>query len=732
MFLSIVTGILVASRQQPKVTLELRGVRLEVAAPILAKSFGMDLLQIGPTLANEVVLIRAKDADPEVLKANLAKVLNATWIQKKEGWWLTQTDEQKSAEQKIYQAGRYKFFSDLGTRTKKYWSNTKPLDDAECQRLLKETKAFAKGSSNSNDYTAYDRSRKLDEQSPLNRLAYRIAQRITPDVWMKLTEESPRTVFCVNPTAMQQPFPFRMDDLIGMAIDEQNRWSNKVAESAIGQSSTGSDFEISDYFGNLYGHVVPFKATDFNNLTMVLDLNAQELEFISYDKKGRTSLQVSINTYDSGESYAGGTVKEEIENVKKRMVKVTGDAAEFLDLVSPIIPSERSPKLSRQISPSLLEKLIHPETSDPLSIAAPDVFLRSVEAPYVVVVLSDNQLLSRYPEYKASQDKPNDGVVLSGEAGWFLVRQENPIALRKLMLNRKKLGKWMRYIVEINRPLNLDEQAAFAIDLPWEKELLDKVQTHLALIQKYDVGSTNNRSALRIYGSLDGDQKKRAKKGGIPLSSLSDAAKRELFRALYFENRSDSQTDIDQSLFETFTKAQQLQLDEMQSQVFDGVLEEKSFALPLGLANNMILEIEEESTDLLFCGQQAVNIEGDDYFGDGMAMSAATLGYSLFKMKSPEKYTIDPWRARRIDENDIHLSNQRSLTIKLRVNNVLYVQWGLSQTLITDPKTYTAKTLPPSIAEEVKKAYDEAITNSKEGGIIPRDRRVGRGNPPPP
>ena len=75
MISTIVLGFRLWLFQSPTISLELRGVRMENAAPILAKAFGMESLEIGPTLKNEVVIVRTKDVDPEALKADRKSVV---------------------------------------------------------------------------------------------------------------------------------------------------------------------------------------------------------------------------------------------------------------------------------------------------------------------------------------------------------------------------------------------------------------------------------------------------------------------------------------------------------------------------------------------------------------------------------------------------------------------------------------------------------------------------------
>ncbi|MEP6945113.1 MAG: hypothetical protein ABJA02_04290, partial [Acidobacteriota bacterium] len=362
---------------------------MENAAPIIAKSLGMDSLSIGPTLKNDVVLVRANDVDPEVLKTNLAKVLNASWEKRSDGWWFTQSTEQKIEDQKTYNKNRYLFFSEMIEKSKKKIAGLKPLDEAECKRMAKEIKDLSGAQISRSNNSFWQRISKIDEQGPNSRLGYRVALRITPEVWMKLTEQNPRIVFSTRPNSMQQPFPFRIDDLLAQAMDEQNQWSSYASGDPLPGPKVGDDeFGGMYYLGNLNEHRQPFKSTDFYNVTMTLELQNQTIEFSAYDKKGKSTLSTSVNFYEYGDENEADN-RTEYEKIKKKMVKLTGDAGEYLDLAAPMGNYGSANKFFRTISPSLLAKILQPEKIDPLSLAAPDVILPSIDIPNVVMVLSD-------------------------------------------------------------------------------------------------------------------------------------------------------------------------------------------------------------------------------------------------------------------------------------------------------------------------------------------------------
>lgn len=164
----------------------------------------------------------------------------------------------------------------------------------------------------------------------------------------------------------------------------------------------------------------------------------------------------------------------------------------------------------------------------------------------------------------------------------------------------------------------------------------------------------------------------------------------------------------------------------MQNLFYGGIYEEKTFLLPNGLTNSLLISIEDQSTDLLYCDRPLGG--GDMSYGQGVTMSASQLGGYLFHLTNPTKYRWAVQDYNRIDENQIHLTTRRQLVIKLRLSSEVFVSWNLMQTLIADPATYTSKTLPDRVKAEVKKGYDEAEKSDQYYGI---PNSQSKKNPPP-
>ncbi len=721
MSVSLLLSCLVFGQQTPKVSLELRGVRLINAGPVLAKTFGFDSLQIGSTIKNEVLLIRTKEVDPEQLKANIAKVLNASWIKRSEGWWLTQTDEQKLSERKIYDKERFQIFSEMMGNAKKALANAHPFDDTECKRLIKEMQSTIPARGVKYDYNFYERFSKIDRQSPLNRLTNRAIQRVTPAQWMNLSEENPRVVFCSNPTMMQKPFPFRMDDLIALAGQEQNQWATSFDQSALKKIAEDSQLEGIGEQSGLFSQTEPFQPKDFSLYTMTFDLNLRRIEFKFYSDKGNMTFSTSVNPYDD---YVESDVAASEE---KKPIKLTGEADEFMKLISSGGGEGRTFTSRKQISPSLVEKLLHPESVDPLSIAAPDIYFKGIETPNLVLVLSDEQVTYDRPEAP-------EGVEYVIEQGWCLSKQLNPIELRKHMPDRDQLGKVMRYIEGVRRPLTLEEQGAFALSMPYGETAQYEFWSHLNPIKPKEIDTYNGDGALRIFGSLNSGQRAQAFHGGISVSMLLETARNEMFRSLFFIGDAEGSTNLIVPEDVELTPAQQKFFEEIEAQTYGGVLRENTFSIPNGLTRNMILTFEESSEDLLQCGRKTPSRDAEESSGGIEATPEAIASY-LYIAKHPEKFGAEMGERISINENEIFLARKRIVIMKLKISNYLTIDWSLNQIQITDPKKYTVKSLPKPILDAIDKAMIEVEKAYKDWDITKmggRIGRIGRNGPPPP
>ncbi len=740
MITPLVLGVLLGVRQTPTVSLELRGVRVENALPQIAQTFGWSNLQVVPQLKNEVLLVRANNVDPLVLRKKIEEALHGQFETRNGQIWLSQSDIQKAEEKKTYDAQRYKFFREMTEKAQKRIAALKPMNEETCKEIVKDLKAISKMTVSRQNQGIWKKINEVDNQSPINRFAMRAIQRLKPEAWMKLSDEHPRAVFCNRPNSMQLPMPMQIDDLLQQLVQDQNTWSTYGGgEPLQGPRANDQGYESYYWLGNMNQQRQPFRADDIYTITLSLDLREQDVEFDIYNKKGTRISQQQLNFYDAGD-WNESDYRDEIERIKKKFVKLQGDAGEYLDLVAPVeaysVNYNGQPK-HKPISPSLLEKLTHPENIDPLSIAAPEVFLSSIATPNVVMVMNDNQRQARFAEFKGSRFATFEAGSMSDDGTWFIYHHANPIEMRKQMPERQRLGPILRFISKNHRPLNLEEQADLTYHLPWTNEAQWTYRSHMAPLVDNEVDNYNNQSGLRIYGSMNAGEREQAKKNGIAVGAMSDSLKLELYRAIFQSRKYDSQVSMDyESLYGNGrqpSQKEQQAFNELQSLLYGGIYEEKTFLMPDGLLNNMVLKITDMSSDTLYAGRPPVE-EGQPYYGGGRVISPNELGGMLFRQTNPTRYRYETEGWNRIDENNIRLASHRSMMLEIRLGQAMRLQWNLNQTLYTDPAVYNSKNLPQKILDEIQKGYKQAQEQDKQYGNqgVVFGGPPARTNPPPP
>ena len=116
------------------------GIRLELFLKEISKQTGKEFHS--PTyLRNEVIAASFKNQSIEIVKSRLAKIIHGTWTQMDDGWWLSQTSEQKKEEgewnQSVHDHSLQPFFDTLRplipkaawtiNDAEKYWIEKKSL-----------------------------------------------------------------------------------------------------------------------------------------------------------------------------------------------------------------------------------------------------------------------------------------------------------------------------------------------------------------------------------------------------------------------------------------------------------------------------------------------------------------------------------------------------------------------------------------------------------------------------
>lgn len=93
-------GVFLFAAQSSAITFENPGIRLELFLKELSQKAGLEF-HCPQYLNNEVLVASFQNQTIDVVKSQLARVVNGIWEERQDGWWLIQTSEQKKAEEAL-------------------------------------------------------------------------------------------------------------------------------------------------------------------------------------------------------------------------------------------------------------------------------------------------------------------------------------------------------------------------------------------------------------------------------------------------------------------------------------------------------------------------------------------------------------------------------------------------------------------------------------------------------
>lgn len=700
--LATILAFVIHPNQEPKVSLTLRAVRAVNAAPELAKSFGVQTVEVGRTIANDVLLVRANNIDAIDLRSKIATTLNATWEQTPTGWKVYQTAGQIKQEQTIHEnKGRELLLAKIRI-AKESVASQKSITNSTLTSLgetMEET--FTSKAK----FTNAQRAKLIADfnaMAPESRFMERIVAKLTPSVVSLVSLNQPRVVLSSAPTKMQVEIPFDIS-----ADFEQFEKENKMWDAMV--SNHGLEF-FNYRHSNLgrYRVSAPFdeapKSKKVALVTMTLHNELGGIQFEAYNAAGDSihsfEYEVPADIYDPA--------KEKLISDKRKLIRskppvLTLEEIEWVNLHrekdSPTIKPEVSP-----VSPNLLAKILQPEIFDPLSILCSDVILQSVETPNVVMVLEDTQMASR--NYYSPVDFPEDqeGMKFTQDSNWLLVSPKDPIGVRENQLDRGVLGRSIRMSQSQSRNLSLEEKAAVAVTAPWYISFNSGYSDYIKLLRPRDGDSFFSGPNLNLYGALSPSERDLAKKG-ISVGKLSDTAKLAVFRAIYygdgFLNFEMPHQEHEILNFEEYEKKQR--------EIDRDINREPTYAVPTGLQNSMIVTLEEQSEVVLSCQLESVDDYDHSTRIERDLTSPESVGEKLFESKQPSQERDSTFLDR-----GILIFTARSIGIKVTIAPNVFQYFSLTDYIAKDGRFYTTSTLPEEIKKLVQKGYKEAEEHDSE------------------
>lgn len=707
---------------QAPISLEIKAERLELAAPKIALALGLPQLYVGQHLKNDVIMFRATNVPAEEVKAKLGKVLNATFINRPEGWFLDQTDAQRSADQLSHTNYRMKQFTKLVASCRKAVGEMKPFDETAAKTMQKELEALSK-TTNSNQFSGFwRRITQVDRKGPLQRLAHKIAARLEAKDWMPVDEENRIVVYSLNPTKMQKPLPFRIDDLVNEAIEGQNIWSSFAGGTELqgprARSEDGDDDEGYYWLGATNSNRKPLSITDFKNIIIKLSWENQSINVAAFGKDDQQLFDTGISSYDFREEEPTSQTEESYNQRLAKRKPLSPEAKEFMQAIGYEQQVDNKPA---PMSPGLKQKLLNPETSDPLSIATYEIVSGALDNKNFALMMRDEFMFTNMFDPAMYTLGADGRFEVTTDDRWMVMTDADLVDSRRMRFDRKKLGNLMRFMDTNKREMTIEERADFFLSIPRYQENAYTINQLLNIMAPNSVkGSYQDPAGYRIFGAMTDGERKAAQQAPISLSRLSSVVHKNLFQEMFMVMygtypQLDYPQDGNQEDVANYSK--------LANKIYSGLMQEKTFMMPNGLTGEMQMKLTDETERVLSCTPP----KGNRYM-NYRTMRPHELGMYMFRKTNPKKYRWEVDRYNAIDENMIFLASKRTVTVKLMINKYVSFSWTMAQAKITDTKQYTASNLPEDVMKEVKQGYKDAEEQDK----YYYSGTGQRGNPPPP
>ena len=707
-------------QQPPLVTLEQKTIRLENFAPILSKALGEPIV-IATPLLNDTITISVKDISKSDLMRRLATLANATWSQKERFLLFEQTSEQQRAEKLFAESERYKRLAKSIEEAKKRVAKFTAFDENEAKSLKRELESLSKtkpaGEEGSYDRNYYGRIQRADARGPYNRFMKRLMSRITPDMMMPLSDDDRRVVYSNHPTAMQRPLKVRFDDLWAQLVNEQNIWADVTQSTPI---KSGRDTEYISYgFSetafrtNAVSNKIPTIQIRFT--TDITGFN-DSAQVALYDEKG-SSISTSFESFN-------GINQEEAEELQKSMgeqksvtkLKLSPEAEAYTKLESRSRIAKRPP-----IEKSLLEQLLNPEKYEATGQYQLEV-LKWLGQNKNVIAYNLSELGETFGNLDNLKSPYLRKIVdLEETDNWLILTLRDRLAARKMSVDPRTIGPLIRLAHERDC-VSIEEESEFAAKLPPNEMASYRLSRRINQVRPYDLPVNNDRAALRMYAFMDPPLRKLIFSGKVvPLQKLGDRFAREIYKAIFWADWAN--WDVDYQMFQKPNGGWSEEFNEIQTQVYGGLLSEPTNMCPNGLSGEMAVTGSESISEVLLMGPEA-----SSQYPSIQQQDPNQLGQLLFQQKNPTKY---PWANspyQSFDKNSIRIVTSRSLTFKVTVRKGIAKSYSLREMHVTDPKIYTIDNLPERIKKQIEEGYKQAQESDKYYNTNPTQG----GTPPPP
>jgi len=672
-----------------------------------------------PQTENDILVIRFTDVPVSEAMKRIAEADNGTWKQEGNSFRLIRTSAQARAEEdKEFKMAVERIEKSIrkkadALKTMSQWSQEQA--DQLAKRVESIVKSFNPAARDGNWYKL---ANGLSEQAPVGRVVTQIATLMDPKELATLPPHY-KIVWSTRPTATQRPLPSGVLPVIEQFAQDQALWGEAIEKHHLTAPTVGGVTYWVGGFGDFRDTAVGKVSTVLLTGQLYANGAVINLNLTAYDEKGKKIAGAEAqlgNDFDA---------VEEIMNDKapapagEETIVVNGDAKVLVEAMRRAGPSGKS-----QLPEQLVQKLVHPEEFDPLSLFLSDQLqqVAKIKSVNLVAHLNDDMFLAGVvgsfkaaPVSKYLGRLKDLGCEYELNDGWLIAQPQHPNQGRLTQADRGELGKYLRRVI-LPRALSIDEQATFAVSLPDEET--NAVPKMLSSLVKEDTSdSYYDRNVLRFYGLLTPDQKSKMQAGGMPCNSLTEEQMECVNRMVYSGN----------SFLQFAPSVRGTMIQEEMDLHNNGILREATESLPNGIPPQGLIKLRIDNSYVVITGDK----QNGSYRQTGRAFDASSLAWQKYSQDHPDLF---PWmseESQRLDLSRFKYGKRMQLNFSFQFTDSLSVNQSLEDKSMGDFIDVAFDGLPDEFKKQFQTAYEndaKAYANVKPGDLGAPNRNT---NPPP-
>ena len=486
-----------------------------------AKPISQVLAELSKQTGVQVFCTSDLDNEPVILKFNhvplkdamdkIAYVFAGEWKQHQNGMQLQRSDEAEKLHQEMIKADAEDYVAGVKQAMKRVGMDTAYSTENAKGEIADFLHASAQQEFNPQLYIG------LHDHDPVVRLLLRILAKVDPKQVVDLPR-MPR-VFSNKPTKLERQLPDNIQDDI-----QEFETAEQVLEDAIEATPNQSQQTM-------------------NNLRLVLASQSKKpvdrILISVAGASGRFNVGIWLAD-DAGVLIAHGGVDingraDEAANIKKQqdLARTNQITATLGPIALDILPNINNAENFRRVKPDTKAILLSPTKNEPLAIAASDVVLGLADATKdnVAFLPPDSMDAWCYQigrtgkvslaalEQQADFSKELD---VSEDNGWLIGAPLDPLETARERLSRPAMEAFLTANEKSHRT-NIDDLAIFEADARPDS---NKTILSDALMAMYNANfyeclptvATNTEPCLALLGTLDDQQREKARSGGIRIA----------------------------------------------------------------------------------------------------------------------------------------------------------------------------------------------------------------------